>query len=274
MQQTLVYEKTMPMSVDKDANVFVFGDVHGDSIEVYDRIETLLADNVLKPKDVIIWLGDVGISYGYIRRDMMRALETMGSTYDFTNVVIRGNHDTRYVRDINLGVFSAYGDVRTFTWCDGSAVSLSNYPHVFFLADAGGVYRIKDWNVLVVPGAFSVDKNYRLSYGWPWEPEEQLTETELDCIVELSCMSDIDIVLSHTCPDSWKADMHEFLMDGLDQSKVDSTMEQALDTVWYNVMPTCKEWWYGHFHGDKDLSNGVGHLLYWCYGKLGDGHIS
>lgn len=274
MPQPLVYAKKTNISVGKKSHVFVLGDVHGDDFEVYERVSMLFDESDIRRGDTIIWLGDVGISYGYIRKQMLDALEETGCDYDLTHVIIRGNHDTRYIRDIKFGVFSAYGDAYETTWCDGPATVLESYPHIVFLADEGGLYRIKGLNTLVIPGAYSVDKNYRLTYSWPWEPEEQLTLDELDKIIELSCMSDIDIVLSHTCPDSWKEYMGEFLMDGLDQSKVDNTMEKALNTVWYNVMPTCKEWWFGHFHGDKDMPNGIGHLLYWGYGEFGSGHIS
>lgn len=271
----MLVTESMPLDIEipagSDQRVFLMGDLHGVVNEIYCRCHDLVDDLGAKSGDTIIWLGDVGISYGYINRSILDTMSRMSEEYGFTHVIIRGNHDTRYVRDMSAGVFSAYGEMHSIRWCNGSAYVLDKYPSIIFLADEGGLYEILGRKTLVIPGAYSVDKHYRLVYGWPWEPEEQLSESELDVLIELSCISDVDAVLSHTCPYSWEPDLSEFLLDGLDQSKVDASMERALDTIWYNVMPTCKEWWFGHFHGDKDLPNGIGHVLYWSYAEFGVG---
>lgn len=54
-----------------------------------------------------------------------------------------------------------------------------SYPHIKYASDRAALYTIADQLTLVIPGAYSVDKYYRLQMGWNWFPGEQLTALEM-----------------------------------------------------------------------------------------------
>jgi len=59
----------------------------------------------------------------------------------------------------------------------------------------------------------------------------------------------IDIILSHTCP--LKYEPTEVFMKGVDQSRVDKSMEIFLDKVEENIH--YDKWYCGHFHTEKQI---------------------
>ena len=58
-----------------------------------------------------------------------------------------------------------------------------------------------------------------------------------------------DIVLTHTCP--YKYEPREVFMQGLDQSKVDKSMEHFLDEIEENI--SYDKWYCGHYHTEKQV---------------------
>ena len=56
---------------------------------------------------------------------------------------------------------------------------------------------------------------------------------------------DRNYVLTHTCPTDWQP--VDLFMRGLDQSKVDSTMEEYLDDV-LRYIGGYDYWYFGHYH--------------------------
>lgn len=51
------------------------------------------------------------------------------------------------------------------------------YPNLIF-AKNGELYNFNGKSVLVIGGAYSIDKNYRIGKGYPWFENEQLSELE------------------------------------------------------------------------------------------------
>ena len=96
-----------------------------------------------------------------------------------------------------------------------------DYPNLIFAKD-GEVYNIDGKSVLVIGGAYSVDKEYRIMYGHKWFKNEQLSVKEINDILEKVKGKHFDIVLTHTCP--YKHEPREVFMQGLDQSKVDKSI--------------------------------------------------
>lgn len=45
------------------------------------------------------------------------------------------------------------------------------YPNLIFVKN-GELYDIDNKKVLVIGGAYSIDKNYRIIYGYPWFKDE------------------------------------------------------------------------------------------------------
>jgi 3-oxoacid CoA-transferase subunit A len=82
---------------------------------------------------------------------------------------------------------------------------------------------------------------------WNWFPEEQLTAEEM--AEAEKCYSDkhYNLVLSHTCPIDWEP--NDLFLRGIDQSKVDKTMEVWLGK--FKNMISWGVWLFGHYHADR-----------------------
>lgn len=75
---------------------------------------------------------------------------------------------------------------------------------------------------------------------------------------------DIDIILSHTCPKKYIPT--EMFLPMVDQSTVDSSMEEWLDRIEDTV--NYKAWYCGHWHTDKRIDKM--HFLYKTFECLDD----
>ena len=122
------------------------------------------------------------------------------------------------------------------------------YPNLIFAKD-GENYNIDGKKILVIGGAYSVDKQYRLLHGYKWFKDEQLTKEEMNTILDKVKGKHFDIVLTHTC--LYKYETREVFMQGLDQSKVDKSMEHFLDKIEENI--NYDKWYCGHYHTEKQV---------------------
>lgn len=247
---------------------YITGDIHGQTSEVSARAYTAH----MSAHTSLIIAGDCGIAYGspHLARDgqwrhetrRLDHLESIAAQLDITVIIMRGNHDVRYGRDIRDGLF---GDWASLADENGSYLALHRAPHVLFMSDRGGAYRIGNHDVLAIPGAWSIDKAYRLYNGLPYEREEQLDKDEMSRLLEMARHIPFDTVVSHTCPFSWQSLMRDLLMQG--KFSVDNTMEEWLDTVLKTVMETSADndvkWYFGHYHDDRKLEGTIGRLLYY-----------
>jgi 3-oxoacid CoA-transferase subunit A len=100
--------------------------------------------------------------------------------------------------------------------------------------------------VLTIPGAYSIDKFYRLQKGFSWFEQEQLSERERNRGLSLLTASNwtCDLVLSHTCPIMFEPT--DLFLSVVDQSMVDKTMERYLGGIEYNL--DYRAWCWGHYH--------------------------
>ena len=163
-------------------------------------------------KDVIVLLGDVGANYYNGRKDylMKQWLNNSGTRF----LCIHGNHE---MRPVNIS-----GYIET-EWCGGKGWLQPEYPNLVFAKD-GEIYMMNGLRYLVIGGAYSVDKYYRLSRGWNWWPDEQ-PSPEIKAYVEQQIREKkFDIVLSHTCP--FKYEPTEMFLGGIDQRTVDDSTER------------------------------------------------
>lgn len=182
--------------------IYFTGDIHGAVDGIADFI------NKIHPtmEDVIVLLGDVGANYYTGRRDnLLKAfLNDAGTVF----LCIHGNHERRPT--------TIPGYVET-EWHGGKAWVQPEYPNLIFARD-GEIYTLNGLRYLVIGGAYSVDKYYRLSRGWGWWPDEQ-PSPEIKTFVEQQIKSKpFDIVLSHTCP--FKYEPTEMFLGWIDQSTV------------------------------------------------------
>ena len=102
---------------------------------------------------------------------------------------------------------------------------------------------------IIVGGAYSVDKFYRLSRGMKWWPDEQPSPVIKEYVEQQLADNTVDIVFSHTCPAKYIPT--ECFLSCIDQSKVDNSTEQWLDTIEDKI--NYEAWYLGHWHTDKRI---------------------
>lgn len=233
--------------------VFVTGDIHGDEDDAFWRLQGA----GLMPDDVLVLLGDVGIAYGgHENRRLMEVLDDLPCDV----LVVRGNHDTRYCRDMRDGTFGE-GTCKHVLWHGNAVMRDSAYPGVVFAPDEGGLLTLGGKTCLVIPGAWSIDGDYRIMRGMAFEEEEQLTEEEMDAILALAASNDIDYVFSHTCPASWRDEILLWKGEDVDEDvDIDDTMEESMEDV-LDECDNLQGWYFGHFHDDLAVG-GIGRLVY------------
>lgn len=150
----------------------------------------------------------------------------------------------------------------------GSFIVEEEFPDILYMQD-GEEYTLNTYDgkkrAFVIGGAYSVDKYYRLNAfasgftDMHWFPEEQLTKEEMKSVKEklyniLYKKRGVDFIFSHTCPESNIP--REMFLQQIDQSTVDSSMEQFLEEIMSMVCPEnglrmYEKWFCGHWHVDK-----------------------
>ena len=167
--------------------------------------------------------------------------------YNATFFVIRGNHEERPSIVMKKNPFD--WTMEKF-W--GNMVYVEKeFPFIKYALDFPAKYYIplkggKELKTLVLPGAYSVDKEYRLANNLSWFPQEQLTEMEMK-IGSLAKSESWDLVLSHTCPICYEPT--DLFLSYVNQSSVDKTMEKWLSDIEFEL--NYKLWCWGHFHATR-----------------------
>ena len=236
-------------------NYLITGDTHGRVLERLDNIDT----EKYNPEDTaVIILGDAGINFWLNKTDqnLKRNIQNTG----FTLYCVRGNHEERPENLPNV-VYTFDTNIKNYVIIE------SEYPNIRYLRD-GYDYQINGKTVLVIGGAYSVDKWYRLnragvfdkldpnytnSKKTGWFPAEQLTDDELERIECNHTGMAYDVILTHTCPISWEP--RDLFLPGLDQSTIDKSMEIWLDDFKNHLDWTI--WLFGHYHDDRLIRPGV-----------------
>ena len=213
--------------------IYYTGDIHGSQYEVTRFCRRMN----LTRKDIVVLLGDVGANY--FKDDRDRALKQALSKMKCTFLCIHGNHEIRPERIPSYELKE---------WNGGLVWVEPDYPNLLFAKD-GEIYNIKGLYHLVIGGAYSVDKHYRLSRGLQWWSDEQ-PSAEIKLYVEQQITKQpIDIVLSHTCP--FKYEPVEAFLPMVDQNTVDASTEHWLDTIEERL--DYRAWFCGHWHINKRI---------------------
>ena len=222
--------------------IYLTGDTHGN----FDRIKRFCEMNNTTKDDVLIILGDAGINYYLNKRDYKLKQELQN--LPITLFCIHGNHEER-PENINTYKLNVLFDNLVY--------QEPEFPDLKFAID-GLIYNIKGKDCLVLGGAYSVDKWYRLQMGWQWFESEQISDMRKLEIEDYLTVRKFktDYVFSHTCPYNTRP-THMFLRS-VDQSTVDSSMEVWLQKISDRL--TFKHWYFGHYHDDWD--NGKYSMLY------------
>ena len=209
----------------------VSGDTHG-GVSRYRELDAYEPGTA-----AIIILGDAGFNYTSDGLDY--AVKNAANSHQNYIYCVRGNHE---MRPTDVPTMEKYFDdnVANFVYYE------PEFPYIRYFID-GYCYDINGYRALVIGGAFSVDKEYRLAMNRKWFPNEQLTAEEMDNISKLYTNDEVDFILSHTCPLSWQPT--DLFLNFIDQSKVDSSMEIWMDNFKDNIKYNI--WLFGHYHHDR-----------------------
>lgn len=213
--------------------IYYTGDIHGSTIEIVTFCERFKPTKA----DTIVILGDVGANYFGNERDAV--FKAVFAKLEPTILCIHGNHE---IRPQNIPTY------QTKEWNDGIVWYEEAYPNILFAKD-GEIFDIEGTKHLVIGGAYSVDKAYRLSRGYGWWADEQPSDQTKSYVEQQIKEKDFDVILSHTCP--FKYEPIEAFLPGIDQSTVDDSTERWLDTI--EEMADYKAWYCGHWHINKRI---------------------
>lgn len=216
--------------------IYYTGDTHGQANKILsfaDRFQ-------LSMEDTIVILGDAGLNYyGNDRGDkrVKRSLNESGVTV----FIIHGNHERR------PGSLPYY---RQATWSGGAVYVEDDFPNLLFAKD-GEIFDLDGHQAIVIGGAYSVDKFYRLQRGVHWFDDEQPSQEIKDCVASAleNAGWQIDTVLSHTCPAKYVP--IEAFLPGINQVAVDRSTEDWLDDIENRLK--YNHWLCGHWHIDKKI---------------------
>lgn len=220
--------------------VYFTGDIHGSPYNIIRFAKRMK----LTRSDVIVILGDVGANY--YGNDSDDEMKLHLNAVKPTVLCIHGNHEKR------PATIPSY---KLKEWNGGQVWFEELYPKILFAKD-GEIYSIDGIRYLVIGGAYSVDKYYRLMRGYGWWEDEQ-PSAEIKAYVEKRIAEcEFDVILSHTCP--MKYEPVEMFITQVDQSTVDTSTEEWLDSIEEQV--NYKAWFCGHWHADKRIDRI--HFLY------------
>lgn len=240
-----------------EGRIFVCADIHGDVNVVRDIIEQI--DNPTK-EDTIIVCGDAGFEYqDYVMGHAKRAARKFPGVW----IVLRGNHDSCYWKEHTLKEADSGVDGWKILRNNGDDFLYQNrFKNILYVRDEGGIYKIGPYNFLMLPGAYSIDKHYRLKNGLPWNPDEQL---DLDTMSEILDITydwnengfPIDYVIGHTFPKYLEPRYKDLFISFIDQNTVDKTTENWLDAMAdvFEYNSDFKHYFGGHFHDDRALTH-------------------
>ena len=212
----------VPLGVPFSMRTFLIGDIHGN----FSAIESWLKDYA-ESGDTLIQVGDFGA--GFLHKEKVKSLGEKFSKAGCKLLAIRGNHD-------DPAWFNSSNEY-------GNAITLLN--------DTTKI--IGEKKFLFLGGAVSVDRYYRdINKSW-WSGEEYKYDEAF-----LSEVSDVDYVISHTCPafarpyatmknDSFIkqfTDVDTLLTEDL--SKEGADMELSYNKLKEKNKITA--WYFGHYH--------------------------
>jgi len=202
--------------------IMVAGDVHGDWARLLSAIKKHEPSILLQCGDFGFWPNHK-IWYKYMR------LVKYGLTEDTTIYWCDGNHENHEY----IGKLTQYNEG------GGCLVQPGTYYQ-----SRGSILELPDGRiVLFCGGGVSIDKEYRTP-GIDWFPEESIKtyreEALLDSIEARLNGRGVDIVISHTCPESFE------ISGNLLKMKVGDPTRYVLNGILERYGPSL--WYFGHWH--------------------------
>ena len=213
---------------------FVTGDKHGDLRPVIDFIKRF----DLQSNANILILGDTGLFWRKDKKDAEKNIDFYEKECNGVHLYwIDGNHE-------NFDIINKWNTKTVY----------NNSPHIHY-CPRGYITEININNkikkILFIGGADSVDKYLRTEHLNWWKDE-----TILYSDIQNAFDKEYDYVFSHCGPMSIvnKNKVFLYTLSNLDQGRVCHDSELILDILNNNIKT--KNWWFGHYHINKDLGNG------------------
>lgn len=216
-------------------SIYITGDVHGDFSELLQWCCAMEP----KKRDIIVILGDVALNYFGGWKDYKRKKKANALGPEI--FCIHGNHE---MRPEDAGCYEL------IDWHGGKVWWQPEFPNLIFAKD-GEIYDLDGKKVIVLGGAYSVDKYERLAHDYQWFPNEQPSAEIKQFAEEQLARADwkVDAVFSHTCP--YKYRPLEAMIHGFDQNTIDTTTEEWLDQIEDKL--DYKKRYCGHWHINKHI---------------------
>ena len=226
--------------------VYVTGDTHGE----FARVQSFCRIMETQKSDILVILGDAGINFSGIKLDKRK--KELLEELPITIFAIQGNHDMR-PSHIQSCILQDYRGGKV--WID------PEYPDILFARD-GDIFEFDGYRCLVIGGAYSVDKLYRLEHHWPWFADEQPDDEIKERAVESLRANEykVDYVFTHTTP----LDYMPYLsantqMHNENWWSTDYSTEEWLQKSIYNPLKERvglnKVWYAGHHHINERKDN-------------------
>ena len=191
--------------------IYVLGDVHGEWGELNKLINT-------KHPDIILQCGDFGF--------WPHMFDITIKNYNTKIYWLPGNHEN--------------WDILLHDWDHTLLKNREILPNIYYMR-RNDILELNGKNILFFGGGDSIDKMYRrLSIG-PWDEhasywtQEIPTERDLDSLP----MINVDMVLSHTCPQYFKLKTDRY-------DKIHDPTRKMLDIVYDRYQP--RNWYFAHWH--------------------------
>lgn len=232
---------------------FVYSDNHGELGMIYEQRKYVGCEG---PDCGLIILGDAGVNYFANEEFDKRKKKTLNS-FGFKVYCVRGNHEMRPEHLPNIKkIFDAN--------VSGPVYYEEEYPNIRYFVPAKDTYVINGLKTLVLNGAYSIDKWYRLMTNAVWFEDEQMSVEEMEANEKLF-KEGVDLVLSHTCPLMFQP--VDLFLSFVDQSTVDNGMEAWMQRCAEKY--SWKYWLFGHYHKDRRITDGV-YMMYHTMRPLDD----
>lgn len=218
-------------------HVLITGDCHG---KIKDRLAYIkeVMSEYEPAETAVIVLGDFGANYHKTKHDWKT--KHQAAKFGYTIYALRGNHEDRACNMENpIYVIDEF--------VNGMVCYEEEFPNIRYFMDCVAEYKIMGKKILCIPGAYSVDKWYRLQNDFHWFAEEQLSAEEMSHAEKEFSGKSYDFVFSHTAPLDWEPT--DLFLNCIDQSTVDKTMEVWLNKFKDMIGWNC--WCFAHYHADR-----------------------
>lgn len=209
--------------------IYITGDTHG-SIDIHKLNKRCFDDTNLTKDDYLIICGDFGLVWDNSPEEKYW-LDWLNEK-NYTTLFIDGNHE-------NLSLLNSYP---VEIWSGGKIHKIRD--SVFHLI-RGQVFTIDNHTYFTMGGAASVDKDWRTP-GKSWWPEEMPSNDEYEEAIQNLKLHNhqVDYIITHTAPTSI---VNQLIPEIKPPDRLTDFLEDIKKSVKY------KHWYFGHFHGDRDI---------------------